>query len=384
VTTYLLAGGGTAGHVNPLLATADRISDRHEDAAVLVLGTREGLEARLVPERGYELLTIARLPFPRRPSAAALKFPGAFRAAVDETRALIRDRGVDVVVGFGGYASAPAYIAAWQEKVPLVVHEANAKPGIANRLGSWVTRYVGVAFQSTRLRGKTLVGMPLRVEVERLDRRAERATALKYFGLDEGKPTLLVTGGSSGARHINTTVSEAITFILGAGWQVVHIAGEKSEIADPKLAGYRLLPYCNRMELAIAVADLAVSRAGSATVSEFSAVGVPAVYIPYPVGNGEQRYNATDAVAAGGAVLVADAEFTPEWVLSTLVPLLLDRALIAEMTAVAGVAGVLDGADRMVDLIDRAVAEHPVQPAPAAASSSDDDANGKIETDDLS
>jgi UDP-N-acetylglucosamine--N-acetylmuramyl-(pentapeptide) pyrophosphoryl-undecaprenol N-acetylglucosamine transferase len=388
VTTYLLAGGGTAGHVNPLLATADRIRDRHPDAAVLVLGTREGLEARLVPERGYELLTIARLPFPRRPNRAALRFPGAFRAAVEETRALIRDRGVDVVVGFGGYASAPAYIAARQEKVPLVVHEANAKPGIANRLGSWVTRYVGVAFHSTGLRHKTLVGMPLRIEVERLDRHAARADALRYFGLDPAKPTLLVTGGSSGARSINRTVSDAVTLVLGAGWQVVHIAGEKAEIVDPKLAGYRLLPYCNRMDLAIAVADLAVSRAGSATVSEFSAVGVPAVYIPYPVGNGEQRFNAKDAVEAGGALLVADADFTPDWVLSTLVPLLRDRALIAEMAAVAGVTGVLDGADRMVDLIDRAVDERPAVDDESGSTrttlSTGTDPNGKIEPDDLS
>ena len=358
MTTYLLAGGGTAGHVNPLLATADRILDRHPDATVLVLGTREGLESRLVPARGYELLTIARLPFPRRLGAKALRFPAAFREAVDETRAMIRDRHVDVVVGFGGYASAPAYIAAWREKVPLVVHEANAKPGIANRLGSWITSSVGVAFTSTPLRHKTLVGMPLRREVERLDRHAERAAAIQYFGLDPAKPTLLVTGGSLGARHINATVSEAVTLVLGSGWQVVHIAGDKSEIVDPKLAGYRLLTYCDRMELAIAVADLAVSRAGSATVSEFSAVGVPAVYVPYPVGNGEQRFNAKDAVDAGGAILVADADFTPDWVLSVLVPLLLDRALIAEMAARATDVGMLDGADRMVDLVDEALTHH--------------------------
>ena len=332
---------------------------------MLVLGTREGLEARLVPERGYELLTIAKLPFPRRLGRAAVRFPAALRASVAETRAMIRDRGVDVVVGFGGYASAPAYLAAWQEKVPLVVHEANAKPGIANRLGSRITEYVGVAFGSTRLPHATLVGMPLRSEVERLDRHAERAAAIAYFGLDASKPTLLVTGGSSGARHINTTVSQAIALILGAGWHVVHIAGEKSEIADPRLAGYRLLPYCNRMELAIAVADLAVSRAGSATVSEFSAIGVPAVYIPYPVGNGEQRFNAKDAVDAGGALLVSDADFTPDWVLQSLVPLLRDRALIAEMAARVTSVGVLNGADRMVDLVDRALAEAPAPVLPS-------------------
>ena len=359
MTRYLLAGGGTAGHVNPLLATADRIMERHPDAEVLVLGTREGLEARLVPQRGYELLTIARLPFPRRPNAAALGFPRALRDAVSETRAIIRDRSIDVVVGFGGYASAPAYLAAWREKVPLVVHEANAKPGIANRLGARFTAHVGVAFASTRIRHATHVGMPLRKEIETLDRHAERAAGIAYFGLDGGKPVLLVTSGSSGSRHVNRTIADAVTYILGAGWQVVHVTGANSDIVDPKLAGYRMLGYCDRMELAIAVADLAVSRAGSATVSEFSAVGVPAVYVPYPVGNGEQRFNAADAVEAGAAVIVADAEFTPDWVLSTLVPLLQDRALVAEMTANSTSVGILDGASRMVDLIDEAAAGGP-------------------------
>ncbi len=355
MTTYLLAGGGTAGHVNPLLAVADRLRDTDPAATILVLGTAEGLESRLVPARGYELLTIAKLPFPRRPGAALLRFPGALRRTVGRVRRMIDSRGIDVVVGFGGYASAPAYLAARAEHVPLVVHEANAKPGFANRLGARLTGYVGVLFPSTALRGAQVVGMPLRAEIERLDRPAARAEAYRLFGLDPAKPVLLVTGGSTGARSINRTIADSVALILGAGWQVLHIAGERSEISDPGLPGYALLKYCDRMELAIAVADLAVSRAGSATVSEFTAVGVPAVYIPYPVGNGEQRFNAADVVAAGGAILALDADFTPAWVAGRLVPLLQDRAAIAEMAARAGSVGVTDGTDRMVALIGRAL-----------------------------
>lgn len=354
MTTYLLAGGGTAGHVNPLLAVADRIRDREPDATILVLGTAEGLESRLVPLRGYELLTIARLPFPRRLNGAALRFPRAFASAVATTTAILADRHVDVVVGFGGYAAAPAYVAARRAGVPLALHEANARPGIGNRLGALFTSHVGVAFRATRLRGSTFVGMPLRREIESLDRATARTEGIELFGLDPNLPVLLVTGGSLGARKINATVSQAIATILGAGWQVLHIAGDKSEITDPHLPGYVLLKYCDRMDLAIAVADLAVARSGAATVSEFTAIGVPAVYVPYPVGNGEQRVNAKDAVDAGGAILVTDAEFTPEWVASTLVPLLRDRALIAQMAALAGTVGTRDGADRMVDLVTAA------------------------------
>jgi UDP-N-acetylglucosamine--N-acetylmuramyl-(pentapeptide) pyrophosphoryl-undecaprenol N-acetylglucosamine transferase len=351
MTTYLLAGGGTAGHVNPLLAVADRLRDREPDATILVLGTREGLEARLVPQRGYELLTIERLPFPRRLGLAALRFPARFPAAVAQTRHYLTERKVDVVVGFGGYASAPAYVAACEKRIPLVIHEANAKPGIANRMGSLLTRHVGVAFRSTRLRGARVVGMPLRREIERLNRPMTRAEAIAFFGLDPDKPVLLVTGGSLGARKLNATISGSIALILGAGWQVLHIAGNRSEVLDPLLAGYHLLLYCDRMDLAFAVADLAIARAGAATVSELSAVGVPAIYVPYPVGNGEQRFNAKDAVDAGSAFIVADAEFTPAWIASDLLPLLRDRASIAEMAALSTTAGTRDGADRMVDLL---------------------------------
>lgn len=357
MTTYLLAGGGTAGHVNPLLAVADRIREREPAATLLVLGTKEGLEARLVPERGYELLTIERLPFPRRPNKAALRFPGRQRAAIDTVRTIIRDRHVDVVVGFGGYASAPAYLAARAEKVPYAIHEANARPGLANRLGALFTPFVGVAFRSTHIRGGSWVGQPLRQEIERLDRFAARQEAISFFGLDAGKPTLLVTGGSSGALRINETIRDSITLILGAGWQIIHVTGEfRDAVDDPHLAGYLVLRYCDRMELALAVADLALGRAGTSTVTEVTALGIPAVFVPYAAGNGEQRLNAKEDVAAGGAIVVADAQFTPAWVGAELVSLLRDRARIADMAVRAATVGALDGTDRMVALVHEALA----------------------------
>lgn len=356
MTTYLLAGGGTAGHVNPLLAVADRIRETEPDAVLLVLGTKEGLEARLVPDRGYELLTIERLPFPRRPDRAALRFPGRQRAAVAEVRRIIRDRHVDVVVGFGGYASAPAYLAAYAEKAPFAIHEANARPGLANRLGALFTRHVGVAFRSTRIRGGQFVGQPLRAEIEQLDRFAARQEGIRYFGLDAEKPTLLVTGGSSGAKRINETIRDSIHLILGAGWQVIHVTGEfRDAVDDPNLPGYLVLKYCDRMELALAVADLALGRAGTGTVAEVTALGIAAVFVPYASGNGEQRLNARDDVAAGGAIMVADAAFTPAWVGEQLVPLLQSRVTIAEMAVRAATVGALDGTDRMVALVHAAL-----------------------------
>lgn len=356
MTTYLLAGGGTAGHVNPLLALADRIREREQDAEIVVLGTKEGLEARLVPERGYELSTIDRLPFPRRPNGYALKFPAKYFRAIREVRELIRTRGVDVVVGFGGYASAPAYRAAAKEGILSVIHEANAKPGMANKLGARSTEYVGVTFAGTPIAHARVTGMPLRPEIEKLDLAALRGEARAHFGFEADRPTLLVTGGSLGARAINRGVSTSARAIVDAGVQVLHVWGGLTEIEDPGVPGYSVIEYCDRMDLAFAACDLAISRAGSTTVSELAGLGVPAVFVPLSHGNGEQRANAAGVVAAGGALIVDDAELTPEWVTATLLPLLGDADRLADMSARARSAGDLDGTAKLYDLVHEALA----------------------------
>jgi UDP-N-acetylglucosamine--N-acetylmuramyl-(pentapeptide) pyrophosphoryl-undecaprenol N-acetylglucosamine transferase len=364
MTVYLLAGGGTAGHVNPLLALADLISAREPGAEIVVLGTAEGLEARLVPERGYELQTIERLPFPRRPGAYALRFPARYRRAVREVRELIRSRRVEVVVGFGGYASAPAYRAAAREGVPYVIHEANARPGLANRLGARRTPHVAVTFAGTPIRGSggeaRVTGMPLRPEITGLggpEARvpALRASAREHFGLDPGRRTLLVTGGSLGARALNRGIAGSAAEIVATGAQVLHVWGGLTELEDPGVPGYTVIPYCDRMDLAFAACDLAVSRAGSTTVSELSGLGIPAILVPYGHGNGEQRLNAAGVVEAGGALLVADAELTPEWVRSELIPLLGDDARLAAMADRARSVGALDGTERLHDLVREAL-----------------------------
>lgn len=355
MTTYLLAGGGTAGHVNPLLATADRLRTRA--ATIVVLGTAEGLESRLVPERGYVLETIPRVPFPRRPNVAALQFPVRFRRAVTRTRELLRERKVDVVLGFGGYAAMPAYVAARRERIPFVLHEANARPGLANVWGARHAAAVGTVFPDTPLRGARVVGMPLRAEIETLDRAAERAAAARHFGLDPDRPVLLVFGGSAGARRINEALADTWPEVIAAGWQLLHVTGNaRAEEVDASGSPDRVvIPYADRMDLAYAVADLVVCRSGSATVSELSALGIPAVYVPYAVGNGEQALNARGVVAAGGARLIDDREFTARAVTERVLPLLGDPAERARMTASAAAFGTRDGTDRLLALVEQAI-----------------------------
>jgi UDP-N-acetylglucosamine--N-acetylmuramyl-(pentapeptide) pyrophosphoryl-undecaprenol N-acetylglucosamine transferase len=356
MTTYLLAGGGTAGHVNPLLATADELRRREPDASIIVIGTAEGLEARLVPQRGYEFVTIPRLPFPRRPGRDALAFLPRMRSVIARLASLIRDRSVDVVIGYGGYAAAPAYLAARRCHVPIVIHEANARPGLANRLGARFTNFVGVVFAGTPLRHAVLTGLPLRREIAQLDIATARPRALESFGLDSARPVLLVTGGSLGAQRLNHTIRDSVGSILDAGWQVLHIWGDKSDLVDPGLNGYVVVRYSDSMELSFAVADLVIARAGAATVSELAVLGLPSILVPYPVGNGEQKVNARDLVEAGGALLIDDASFTPEFVRGRLRALLAERATIEKMAASAAGVGIADGDARLVELIRASVA----------------------------
>ncbi len=351
MTTYLLAGGGTAGHVNPLLALADEIIVRDPGAKVIALGTAEGLEARLVPERGYRLETIDRLPFPRKLNLYALKFPLKFASAVERVVRLIRDERVDVVVGFGGYASAPAYEAARKTKTPIVVHEANALPGMANRRAAKYANAVGVAFESTPISNATFVGMPLRSEIARLVETKNVVDARKHFGLQTDTVTLLVTGGSLGAKRLNETLEQSRPALQAAGVQVLHIVGGRSDLEPLHLNGYCRIAYCDRMDLAIAAADFAVARAGASTVSEFAAVGLPAVYVPYPVGNGEQELNVANLASAGGGVVVKDSLFTADYVKDVLIPLLSSTKRMKQMSAAAKNAGTADGTERLYKLV---------------------------------
>lgn len=344
MSVFLLAGGGTAGHVNPMLATADELVARGE--SVECLGTAEGLEANLVPSRGYRLHTISRLPFPRKISLAAITFPFRFFVTVSKIRKLLKN--FDALVGFGGYVAAPAYLAAAISRKPFVVHEANALPGFANRLGARLTKHVAVSFTNSALAG-TLVGMPLRAEIiEALN--YDRMQARVELGLDPKTPTLLVTGGSLGAKRINDAVVASMDTLQAAGVQVYHIVGAGSDLAPFSSPGYQRVHYCQRMDLAIRASDFAISRAGASTVSEFTALGLPACYVPYPIGNGEQELNVSELAKAGGALVVSDAGFDSEYISSSLIPLISSTERLLSMGEVASSMAYLDAANKLAEM----------------------------------
>ncbi len=362
--SVLLAGGGSAGHVSPMLALADALVRRDPGTRITALGTAEGLESRLVPQRGYRLVTIAKVPLPRRLGTDLLRVPGRLKEAVDAAARAITEAGADVVVGMGGYVSPPAYLAARRLGVPIVVHEQNTRAGVANRLGARLTRFVAVTFEGTRLPHAVRLGMPLRREVSRLDRPRLRAQAREHFGLDPQAPTLLVTGGSLGAQRLNEAVRAAGPDLLAAGAGVLHLTGEGKAVPEPVAVGgstarYVVREYSDRMDLAYAAADLVLCRAGASTVCELTTVGLPAVYVPLPIGNGEQRLNAQPVVAAGGGLLVEDADLTADRLRSTAVPLLGDPGRLRAMAGAALRTAVLDADERLADLVLEAAASRP-------------------------
>lgn len=353
----LVAGGGTAGHVSPLLALADRLVADDASTRVLALGTATGLEARLVPARGYELHEVPRVPLPRRLGLDIFRLPAALATAVKAAGQAISRIDAEVVVGFGGYVAAPAYLAARRAKVPIVVHEQNSRPGFANRLGARLTRWVAVSFPGTPLRHAVRTGLPLRPEIVGLDRAARRAEARASFGLRPDLRTLLVVGGSLGAQRLNDVVPTIAADLAGRGVQVLHVSGVGKEVSVPPTdCPYVVVPYVEAMELAYAAADLVVCRAGANTVSEITALGLPAIYVPLPIGNGEQRLNAQPVASAGGGLLVDDAHMDTEWLRRSVLPLLDDPDGLAAMGLAAAGFGVLDADRRLADLVRRAVA----------------------------
>jgi UDP-N-acetylglucosamine--N-acetylmuramyl-(pentapeptide) pyrophosphoryl-undecaprenol N-acetylglucosamine transferase len=354
--------GGTAGHVFPAVAVAERLRDR-VGADVTFLGRDRGLEARLVPAAGFPLETVEAVPFSRKVSLTTIRAPFAALAASHRCRGIVR--GADAVLGMGGYVSVPVALAARRERVPLVLHEQNAIPGLANRLAARWSRVVGISFESSRdrfpRRIRTVVtGNPVRSSVLRVrkDRETLRAEALGILDLEAGRRTVLVFGGSQGARKLNGAAVEACRLLSSRGdLQVVLLTGQAhhDQVREVSLGSgdllVRSLPFLDRMELAYAAADLVVGRAGATTVAEVTTCGLPAVLVPYPHATAHhQDANAAAVAVAGGAVVVADADLDGEILARRVTELLDEPERLAGMAAGAAGFARPGAADALADL----------------------------------
>lgn len=353
-----LAGGGTAGHTSPLIATADAIRNRVPHARLVAIGTAKGLETRVIPAAGLTLELIPPVPLPRKPSGDLFKVPMRLLGAVRAAKRVLSEAHADVLVGFGGYVAMPAYLAARQLKIPVVVHEQNSVPGLANKVAARFAQHVCTAFPDTELRGAEFIGLPLRIGIAKLDRAAEHDRACRVFELNPTMPVLLVSGGSQGARSINQAITEAFPKLLAEGIQVLHVLGQKNftsetiEVTDAETgAVYRPVAYVDAMEDAYAAADLMLGRSGAGTVIETAVVGLPSVLVPLPHGNGEQARNAESLVQAGGARLLADSACTGTWLTAEIPAMITDTGRLKAMSAAGRALMPADAAEVLADKV---------------------------------
>ena len=354
----LLAGGGTAGHIEPALAVAQEWRRRHPQAAISFLGTEHGLETTLIPQAGFSLELIPKVSIARTLSPTLLRVPFQLIRSISATMKLLS--GVDVAIGFGGYVSAPLYIAAKLKGIPCVIHEQNAIPGWANRVGSYLTPHVAVSYQTEKysLRGATLTGLPLRKDVIEAFSQANGAWSqarseaknelCNRYQLDKSKPLIFIFGGSQGSLALNSVINEARSALTN--FSIIHGVGRNNDVGAAS-ATYRGIHYIDDMAKHYLAADLIIARSGAVTCAEVDALGKYALFIPLPIGNGEQALNATSLQAQGRAEVVNQKSFTSQWLESNLERLL---HMSAARPASGNNSGI-NAVDRIVDMMERAL-----------------------------
>jgi UDP-N-acetylglucosamine--N-acetylmuramyl-(pentapeptide) pyrophosphoryl-undecaprenol N-acetylglucosamine transferase len=352
----VLAGGGTAGHIEPALAVARTWRANHPNDEIEFLGTKSGLENQLVPAAGFKLSHISKVIIPRKVSLSLFVAPTTLTQAFLEARAVLK--GADLLIGFGGYVSAPAYLAARSLNIPIVIHEANAKPGLANRLGALLTNHLAVAqpVRSGKLCRALITGLPLRSDVAIAleksggDWIAARSKAKVALGMSAGAPVIAIFFGSQGSVALNKVIAESLPIFEKTGAQILHAVGKSNQL--PKAGpNYKPVSYIEDMAVLYLAADLIISRSGAVTCSEVNALGKYALFIPLPIGNGEQKVNARLVTEQSRGEIIDQNEFTPQWIEKHL-----DRLLRnSEMASAAGSPSDLHASEKIVALMEDAL-----------------------------
>ena len=357
----ILAGGGTGGHVYPALAMGDAL--RHLGHHVEYMGDPDRLEARVAPERGYVFHPLRAPKYPRGGLSGKVRFAFSLLAATRLARGRLKELNVDLVLGVGGYISAPTILAAWTLGIPRVIHEANLAPGLANRLCAKVASLVLLTYEQSgpRLGGsaeKHLVGCPVNPKVLQGD----RAEALAHYGLTPEQPVLLMMGGSLGAATLNA-IALAAARMQDRPWQLLWITGPRyHEEASRDLGavppGVALVGYENQMGRAYAAADLVLARAGSSTLSEITALGKPAVLIPSPnVTDNHQEANARGLEHLGAVMVFVEKNLDVNHTLSRITQLLRQSSALESMSQASRSQGKTEVAQQVAMLLETTFAK---------------------------
>jgi UDP-N-acetylglucosamine--N-acetylmuramyl-(pentapeptide) pyrophosphoryl-undecaprenol N-acetylglucosamine transferase len=349
----VIAGGGTAGHVLPALAVANEFKSRFSDAEVIFIGSKGGADEKLVPAQNYQIRYIPKADFPRKLNIASLLFIPRFCAAVIKSVFLVKD--ATLAIGFGGYVATPVYVAARIVGTPIALHEANSLPGLANRVGRKWAKVIAVTNPINNWQDQHVVGLPMRTSITEAAKLSgeeqvlARSAARQELGLPVEGKILLVMGGSLGSKKINDAVFEIATTLNKEKISILHLVGT-GNTTPVGASGYKQVPYLLKMELAYLAADFAVARAGAGTCAEIEAMGLPAIFIPLSIGNGEQIANAKKFVTRGSAKLILNVNLTSDNLLSSVLEI---NESLAEFSKVAyqNKSTKLSAASDFVDLI---------------------------------
>lgn len=356
---FIISGGGTGGHIFPAIAIADALKRKLPQASILFVGAKGRMEMEKVPAAGYAIKGLWISGLQRRITTQNLLFPVKVISAYFMARSIIRNFKPDAVIGVGGYASGPTLRAAISMKIPTIIQEQNSYPGITNKVLATGVKRICVAYEGMEkyfpAKRIVITGNPVRRDISSLD--DKRAEALSFFGLRANIPTLLIIGGSLGARTINESILHSLGLLLENGLQVIWQTGiafaEKAAAAVEENAnkGICTFAFITRMDMAYAAADIVVSRAGAIAISELCLVGKPAILIPSPnVAEDHQTKNALALVKKNAALLVRDSEAREE-LGKHIILLANDAPLKAQLSANIRQLAFPEAADRIADEI---------------------------------
>jgi UDP-N-acetylglucosamine--N-acetylmuramyl-(pentapeptide) pyrophosphoryl-undecaprenol N-acetylglucosamine transferase len=362
----IFAGGGTAGHINPAIAVAKYIKKNHKGAKILFIGTKRGLEKTLVPKEGFEIKFIDVAGLKRSPSPKNLVSGAKAFMAYLASKGIIKKFMPDIVIGTGGYVSAPVLAAAAKMGIPTLIHEQNVSPGLTSKMLSGMVDTVCVSFEESKSKfpkAKNIVctGNPLREELFR----QSAASARKKLNLDD-RPFIVAFGGSLGAKKINDSI---LSFIVGTkdrcDFQILMATGKgqygdvlkflkENNITRENFPHIRVVEYIHNMDEVLNAADIVVARAGAITISEITALGKAAVLIPSPnVTDNHQEYNARALEDRGAAIVFTEKELSEETFARTIMELAFDREILEKMSKNSFVAGIKDGTEKIYTEIQK-------------------------------
>ncbi|AEB29496.1 undecaprenyldiphospho-muramoylpentapeptide beta-N-acetylglucosaminyltransferase [Carnobacterium sp. 17-4] len=362
----LLSGGGTGGHVYPALALMRRIQELNPTAEFLYVGTEKGLENRIVKEYGIPFASVEIKGFKRSLSLDTFKTIRMFISSINQAKQIVKKFQPDIVIGTGGYVCAPIVYAASKLGVPSIIHEQNSVAGITNKfLARYVTK-IAICFEEVRNdfskypKKVCFTGNPRAQEVSNVQKKA----ALEEYNLDSEKPTVLIFGGSRGAKRINDAFVEALPLLANKNYQVLMATGDihfetiQSQLTKIKNEKFNVsvVSYIPNMPEVFSTVSLVVSRSGATTLAELTALGLPSVLIPSPyVTNDHQTKNAESLVNKNAAKLINESELTGEKLVQTLDELMLNTNMRQEMAKNAKKMGMPDASDRIIELINEIV-----------------------------